>query len=688
MIFTRPEIFFHHKLQQSQQSSFSVRIILIFIIAILHTCYDHHVVHSLAISPSYILSSSSLSPTSTLTSVLKSTLSPHHRYHNQDHYHSNNKYQKREIISTQLNALKKTQTAIYDGAEFISITSFLLTESNPRLVLEESQNGTDDICKIQNIIPTEKAGYLTWVVGTDPVTNARILAIQASSSTATATETNNELTLIDKSKNTWVYTDSIATIPKSVNDNDAISTASAALCGAHCGIANNVNVERGDGKVVILGGGDYACFIAKAMAALGVQVNLVTTRPMSLKDTPLNPLRDADVNAMPPNIKDEDTKSDSDDDDDIGFSEALGEFDAIVDTLGDEANLRKVKSLQDGINRFCGDVGVVAKLAKANNCRRYVSTVTRSQQLVLEEGIFFARSPVLNYQKKVEQNKKIKDSSSAGSSNDGYFTLVPPRNYGKTIQSLFDKNVIYPTDRNENGSHGRKNIFVRGCSFPDYAEIEIWPRDTTDGAAVRFGFPGIQELTLEARMDKVIGTFDSASNQSANQSATKNGEGSVSSSSETSVQEGDDSNKKTQSNPFMLEVESLADITQEIRNTKKDAVLFVSAPYCRLCRSIGPLYNRMARISREELNSDLQFAKVTTGSSKASKQLQFTLQVESVPTFILFRKGERYGENLGVSKLPSVKLNRAIEYLKTGKDWDSEIGSIDEGRNKMRTKLQ
>ena len=46
-------------------------------------------------------------------------------------------------------------------------------------------------------------------------------------------------------------------------------------------------------KAVVLGGGDYACYLAKALDVLGADVTLVTTRPMALKDTPLNPLRDA-----------------------------------------------------------------------------------------------------------------------------------------------------------------------------------------------------------------------------------------------------------------------------------------------------------------------------------------------------------------------------------------------------------
>jgi len=482
---------------------------------------------------------------------------------------------------------------------------------------------------------------------------------------------------LDETNNVHVYTDSIAVIPNGISIDDAISTASAALCGVHCGLS-----EKGR-KTVILGGGDYACFTAKALSdGLGMDVNLVTTRPMSLKDTPLNPLRGSKVNAMSPSIIKED------DDEEIGFSEALGQFDTCIDTLGDEAKMSRVRTVQDGIDRFCGNVGVAAKLAQQNQCKRYISTMTKSQQFVLKEGILFAREPVLDYQKKVEKDKEliamVGSSSYKGDTNDNgsnYQMLPPPRNYGNTLDALFKKRIIYPTDKNENGGHGNKKVFVRGCSFPDYTEIKVWPQDSTDGAAVRFGFPGIQELTLEARMDTMMGAFDKN-----RQKQSPNGSG-VATDTNSADQNKAPKKKKKQQNPFIIEIESLSDITEEIRNTKKDAVLFVSAPYCRLCRAIGPLYNRMARISNEELNSDVQFAKAVTGTSKAMKQLTFTLQIDSVPTFLLFREGERFGEPFGVTKLPSVKLNRAIECLKTGKEWDPEIMNIDEGGAKMRTKI-
>ncbi len=67
-------------------------------------------------------------------------------------------------------------------------------------------------------------------------------------------------------------------------------------------------------------------------------------------------------------------KSDDDvgggEEEDVGFSEAVGTFDTCIDTLGDEARFRNARTVQDGINRFCGNVGVIAKLALENKCQR------------------------------------------------------------------------------------------------------------------------------------------------------------------------------------------------------------------------------------------------------------------------------------------------------------------------------
>jgi len=58
---------------------------------------------------------------------------------------------------------------------------------------------------------------------------------------------------------------------------------------------------------------------------------------------------------------------------DEGFSDALGNFDVVIDTLGDEANLERVRYFEDGIEKTFGiGDGVASKLKRENNCQRYV----------------------------------------------------------------------------------------------------------------------------------------------------------------------------------------------------------------------------------------------------------------------------------------------------------------------------
>lgn len=294
----------------------------------------------------------------------------------------------------------------------------------------------------------------------------------------------------------------------------------------------------------------------------------------------------------------------------------------------------------------------------------------------MKEGLLFARDPVLKYQQETE---KVSDLD------ERIFMRLPyPPNYKSTIQRLLDAKILYPVDRNENGSHQTKKIFVRGCSFPDYAEVEIWPNDSD--SSIRFGFP------------KRMKDFTPKTKKSLN--LTKQSEGKISQTdskqvevdnnelrSDTENQEKTDyARERSQANPFVLEVESLSHIRQEIVTEKKTAVLFVSAPYCRTCRNINPQFNRLARISKEERNSDLVFAKAST-AGKQGKQITSILRINSVPTFVLFRDGERYGEPFGISKLPSQLFDTIIHRLETGKDWDPSIIVNDKDPQKQRTQL-
>ena len=49
------------------------------------------------------------------------------------------------------------------------------------------------------------------------------------------------------------------------------------------------------------------------------------------------------------------------------------------------------------------------------------------------------------------------------------------------------------------------------------------------------------------------------------------------------------------------------------------------------------------------------------------------MNVEAVPAFMLFRKGQRFGPVLSLSRIPSKKLSAAINLLESGADWDPTI---------------
>lgn len=176
----------------------------------------------------------------------------------------------------------KRQTAVYDGSEFISLSSVLFQQ------LESNNNNDDDdsIQPVMESVPSLQAGYITFVTGT--LDNERVIGIQVSNDYE-----SNESSQVLPLEETYIYKSSKCTIPKGISDEDAISTAAASLSSVYCAYDYDTKgnlLPRGKRKAVVLGGGDYACFIAKALDALGVNCTMVTTRPMSLKDTPFNPL--------------------------------------------------------------------------------------------------------------------------------------------------------------------------------------------------------------------------------------------------------------------------------------------------------------------------------------------------------------------------------------------------------------
>ena len=84
------------------------------------------------------------------------------------------------------------------------------------------------------------------------------------------------------------------------------------------------------------------------------------------------------------------------------------------------------------------------------------------------------------------------------------------------------------------------------------------------------------------------------------------------------------------------------------------------------------MYTRMARLNQESDSSNISFVKAET-SGEMGKALGRYLSVQAVPAFVLFRNGEQFGVPLSVSKLPSKKIDRALDLLASGAPWDGSI---------------
>ena len=77
-------------------------------------------------------------------------------------------------------------------------------------------------------------------------------------------------------------------------------------------------------------------------------------------------------------------------------------------------------------------------------------------------------------------------------------------------------------------------------------------------------------------------------------------------------------------------------------------------------------------MARENSYCDVTFAKADA-TGKIGKALGKALQVDAVPTFVLFRRGHVYGSPMSISRLPSKQLEQAVDYLATGKGWDDAL---------------
>ncbi|KAL9184199.1 hypothetical protein ACHAXT_002285 [Thalassiosira profunda] len=470
----------------------------------------------------------------------------------------------------------------------------------------------------------QQVGCLSFVTGTTD-DSGRVVGVEKSSDDDGKHET---ISL----GNTEVYAHTVATIPEKVSDWDAMATAAAAAVGIHCAVPRVEGVGGGDdgvfysGKVmllaVVIGGNDYAIFLAEGLATLGIEVSLVSTGGTKTKN--------AQVNVLQPSVLRGE--------DEVGFTTAVGQFDSIIDTI---ANEQKGMVITDD-NPYGGST-MLQLLRTRHKCDKYISTLTQSQQIIKNDGVLFGPGKANSYMKSTESISVQK-----------CIPLVPSAGYGpSTLQILLENNVLF-------SSKSTSPTAVRGWAMKDFWEETSWPRDSS-GTGVRFGLPveeeedldelfRIEQLELQKRKRSRVG-----------------GEGGM---DEKEVRK---QTRVDEKNPYVAQILGVEGLAESIISRQKDSVVFVAMRSCRTCKGINPIFTKMAR---ERGSEGLMFAKAdATGA--AGKALGKQLGVVAVPSFVLFRNGVRYGA-VSTSKLPSDRLDKAIGDLEAGKEFDPSLAEDDD----------
>ncbi|KAG7348402.1 thioredoxin [Nitzschia inconspicua] len=545
--------------------------------------------------------------------------------------------------TTRLLSTTKSQLAILDGGEWNSVQSILQDEWKAALTDSRTRGDT---------IRSTKYGYMKVVTGRDS-DDCRVVAMQC------LEDDKEDINIVYN----IVYQDSVAMIPDKISDEDAIATYVIALSCVHCALPKLENVGGGTdsiatGKAVVLGCSEVACFAAEGLASLGIEVFLVNNKGTAN-------VKNRKIQVITPAIGSSD----------VGFSAHVGQFDSLVDTIGNERSSSLSMDDPIGDNDFY-DIGlsfgssVLQLLRNRHNCQTYVSTFTNCQQVVANEGIFGGPGKAEQYCEKIGNLsilRKNKDSR----------LLPPPKSLGNTIETLLKAGTIF-TEKQRRKLCSKKSNAIRGWSLADFWEATSWPRDASGTGTIRFGLPVRDDPTEE---DVEVEFMISESPYRQEQARAVSTDSDYDDIGDFGLKEAKKSassqNRAFQNNPYVLNVLGVDGLQSEIVDTKMDCIMFMSAKFCKTCRTINPLYTRMARLHQERDGTTVSFVKAEA-SGESGKALGRHLSVQAVPSFVLFREGRQFGVPLSVSKLPSRKIDRALELLETGAPWDGSILDEDE----------
>jgi thiol-disulfide isomerase/thioredoxin len=354
-------------------------------------------------------------------------------------------------------------------------------------------------------------------------------------------------------------------------------------------------------------------------------------------------------------------------DSETAFSSHLGEFDSLVDTIGNEK----------------GDVGRVSlgaestlqMLKSRHKCHKYVSTLTHSQDIIASEGIFGGPRKADGYSEKISNLSFLMNSRDCQ-------VIPPPMSMGNTIKVLMEKGVVF-TEKQRIKACSKKSDVIRGWSLSDFWEQTSWPRDSSGMGTTRFGLPvrddpndNYDKFDYDDDDDEFM-ISEAPYREQANKRVISVGDdddevGEFSSSSTSSSRSSNLKNRAIQNNPYVISIMDIDGMESEIVSTEKDCIMFMSAKFCKTCKTINPAFTRMARMNQENDNdSKISFVKAET-SGASGKELAKHVSVLAVPAFVFIRDGKILGQ-ASVSKLPSRKIDTALKLLATGADWDYKL---------------
>lgn len=426
--------------------------------------------------------------------------------------------------------------------------------------------------------------------------------------------------------------DAITTIPSSIDNAQALSTMLNSLTvhiASRAGLegigGSNSTLLNGPNHVVILGSNARAVECAQACAALGSNVTMVCLADPQKVRRQLGPAFRS-INVMLPAVGELE----------LGFCTVLGQFDAMIDTLGDEYDdivyndNDNEEDDEESLRPRSGSTSVLRLLQSRHACRCYLSTQSHAQRMVGEQGVLWGPAKANEYVKKMAAVRQASTD------------FVPPDGLASTVGTLLQAGVIL-------GDAKRKDpVLVHGWSLADVWESTTWPRDTSGGANVRFGLPVVNDIDIEERM---VSAPPSMARPVSN--------------------EDEPEEEETGEHSYILDLVGAGGLLQHVIAPERDCVLFLSAKFCRTCRYLSPAYQRLARLETEEHASSIVIARADTGGP-LGKELGRKLGVDAVPTFLLFRQGRRFGRPLGITRLPSKKLSAAMELLRSGQEWDDQ----------------